>query len=195
VGCYLKHRIPLSIAGEYRIPRFVSIATVIQGWARSWRSDTKSGILDMRRGIAEYEVGGMRAPSFMLVPSAETYLRIEQMEEARVLLTSMLETVRQTGHRLHEAELYRLNGQLLLKTSRDESQAETCFRRAIEIARRQSAKWWELRAIICLAHLLASQGRRDEARTMLAEIYAWFTEGFDLPDLKNARALLDELST
>ena len=71
--------------------------------------------------------------------------------------------------------------------------AEACFRKAIEIARVQSAKWWELVATTSLARLLAKQGKRDEARTMLADIYDWFTEGFDTADLKDAKALLDEL--
>ena len=69
----------------------------------------------------------------------------------------------------------------------------TCFRNAIDIAQRQSAKSWELRATVSLARLLRDTNRRDEARTMLAEIYNWFTEGFDTADLKDAKALLDEL--
>jgi predicted ATPase len=128
-----------------------------------------------------------------------------------------LQTVRETGQRLQEAELYRLKGELLLKTSCDAPKAEACFRQAIEIARllktscdapkaeacfrqaieiarRQQAKWWELRATVSLARLLANQGRGDEARAMLAEIYKWFTEGLDLPDLKDAKTLLDELT-
>ena len=73
------------------------------------------------------------------------------------------------------------------------AQAERRFRTAIEIARRQSAKWWELRATVSLASMLAKQGKRAEARAMLAEIYNWFTEGFDTADLKDAKALLEEL--
>ena len=72
--------------------------------------------------------------------------------------------------------------------------AETCFRKAIEIARGQSAKWWELRATVSLARLLAKRGKRDEAPAVLAEIYNWFTEGFDTADLKDAKALLAELA-
>jgi predicted ATPase len=90
----------------------------------------------------------------------------------------------------------RLKGELLLK--QDESnaaEAQGCFQHAIEIARKQSAKSWELRATMSLARLLASQGRRDDARTMLADIYNWFTEGFDTADLMDARTLLDELGT
>ena len=74
------------------------------------------------------------------------------------------------------------------------AEAQSCFERAIEIARKQSAKSWELRATMSLARLLAKQGRRDEARAMLSGIYSWFTEGFDTADLKDAKALLDQLS-
>ena len=96
--------------------------------------------------------------------------------------------------REHEAEIHRLKGELLLE--RDESEAaeaQGCFQRAIAVARKQSAKSLELRATISLARLLRDTGRRDEARTMLADIYNWFTEGFDTADLKDAKALLGEL--
>jgi predicted ATPase len=94
-----------------------------------------------------------------------------------------------------EAEAHRLRGRLLLR--RDDSntaEAQSCFERAIEIARKQSAKSLELRATMNLVRLLATQGHRDKARAMLAEIYGWFTEGFDTADLKDAKALLDELN-
>ena len=80
-----------------------------------------------------------------------------------------------------------------MRDSSAKAEAEACFRKAIEIARGQSAKWWELRATVSLARLLGDAGRRDEARAMLAEIYSWFTEGFDTADLKDAKALLEEL--
>jgi adenylate cyclase len=184
----------LSIATEYQFRQHVSSATVIQGWVRSCGDDAESGIAEMRRGLAEAEAEGMRTPSFLRIPLAEAYLRIGRFEEADRLLAALLETVQQTGHRLQEAELYRFKGELLLKTSRDEPQAEAYFRQAIKIAQCQSARWWELRVTMSLARLLARQGRRDEARTILAEIYNWFTEGFDTADLKDAQALLDELS-
>jgi predicted ATPase len=101
------------------------------------------------------------------------------------------------AHRDHcwEAETLRLNGELLLKKDEpDATEAHRCFERAIEISRSQCAKFWELRATMSLARLLAKQGRRDEGRTMLADIYNWFTEGFDAADLKDAKALLDQLS-
>jgi predicted ATPase len=91
--------------------------------------------------------------------------------------------------------LYRLKGELLLlRNLSGATDAENCFRKAIEIAQRQQAKSWELRATMSLARLLAPQGRRDEAGTRLAEIYNWFTEGFDTADLKDAKTLLEELS-
>jgi predicted ATPase len=102
-----------------------------------------------------------------------------------------------TGERISEAELYRVKGDLLIQATPAASnawaEAESCFRQAIEVARHQQAKWWELRAAISLAGLLAKQSRRNEARTMLAEIYNWFTEGFDTAVLRSAKALLDEL--
>ena len=82
---------------------------------------------------------------------------------------------------------------MLVQNPTDSAEAEQCFLTAIEIARRQSARWPELGATTSLARLLNQQGRRDEARAMLAEIYGWFTEGFDTADLKDAKALLDEL--
>jgi predicted ATPase len=103
-----------------------------------------------------------------------------------------LELTQRTGSRSYEAELRRLKGELLLIG--ETGDAAQCFRDAIEVARRQSAKSWELRATTSLARLLRDTGRRDEARTMLAEIYNWFTEGFDTLDLKDAKALLGELS-
>jgi predicted ATPase len=101
-----------------------------------------------------------------------------------------------SGERMFEAELYRVEGELLLMhEAADLLKAEHCFRTAIEVARRRAGKSLELRATVSLARLLGKQGKRDEARTMLAEIYNWFTEGFDTADLKDAKALLDELSS
>ena len=103
---------------------------------------------------------------------------------------------RTTGERVWEAELVRLEGELRLAASPDDvAEALECFRRAIEIARRQAARSWELRAALSLARLLVAEGRRDEARRTLAGVYDWFTEGFDTTDLGEAKALLDDLAT
>ena len=103
--------------------------------------------------------------------------------------------VDKTGERVHEAEIHRLKGELLLQQSPDNSaEAETSFHQAITIAQNQSAKSWELRAATSLARLWWQQGKRDEARELLGDVYGWFTEGFDTADLKDAKALLDELN-
>jgi predicted ATPase len=91
--------------------------------------------------------------------------------------------------------MLRLKGEVLLLHDRSAiAETEKCFRKALAVARAQEAKWWELRATASLARLLRDTNRRDEARTILAELYNWFTEGFDLPDLKDAKVLLDELA-
>jgi len=108
--------------------------------------------------------------------------------------TALRETER-GGEKTIEAELYKVKGELLLmRDPPDEAEAERCFRTAIDIARRQKARFFELRTTTSLAHLLRRQGKPDEARAMLAEIYGWFTEGFDTADLKDAKVLLDELT-
>jgi predicted ATPase len=99
-----------------------------------------------------------------------------------------------TGERWYEAELHRLKGALWLSQSVDNSaEAETCFQHAMTIAQEQGAKAWELRSATSLARLWQHQGKRQQARDLLAPVYTWFTEGFDTPDLQEARALLDEL--
>jgi predicted ATPase len=105
-----------------------------------------------------------------------------------------------TDERLCEAELYRLKGEFVLGRSGVETEpevqteAEECLRKAIEIARRQEAKYLELKAVMSLSRLWQQQGKKDEARRMLAEIYGWFSEGFDTKDLNDAKALIDQLS-
>jgi predicted ATPase len=117
-----------------------------------------------------------------------------QTDDALALVAEALASAERTEERHWEAEIYRLKGELLAE-SKGSSEAETCFRRAIDIARRQQAKSWELRAVTSLSRLLEKQGKNEEARRLLAEIYGWFTEGFDTADSKDAKALLEELST
>ena len=105
-----------------------------------------------------------------------------------------LDSVNKTNQRWDEAEIHRTAGELAVSLFRcDYEAAESQFRHSLDIARRQSAKFYELRAATSLARLWRDQGRRDEARELLAPIFGWFTEGFDLPDLMEAKALLEEL--
>ena len=111
-------------------------------------------------------------------------------------MREVLAEIEVTEARFHEAELNRLEGELLLASEeRDESQAEASFRNAIGVARAQQAKSWELRAATSLTRLLRRQGRPEEARDLLAPVYDWFTEGFETLDLKEAKALLDALAS
>jgi predicted ATPase len=124
---------------------------------------------------------------------AEVYLVAKRADDGLRVVSEGLGDLE--GSRLiHHAELHRLKGELLLlQNASAQPQAESCFREAVEVARRQQAKSWELRASTSLARLIAKQGRR-KARTMLAEIYGWFTEGFDTAELKDAKTLLDDLA-
>ncbi len=116
------------------------------------------------------------------------------MQEGLVATAEALADVARSGERFWEAELHRLKGQLLLENdAANKPDAEACFRSAIEIARLQEARSWELRAATSLARLWRGQSKPDDARDLLAPIYDWFTEGFDTPDLKDAKALLNEL--
>jgi predicted ATPase len=133
---------------------------------------------------------------------AETHGKVGQVEDGLENLAEALDLVQSTGEREHEAELYRLRGELTLKQSRfaspdfaDQEEAEQCFHSAIDIARKQQAKSLELRAATSLARLWQQQGKQKEAHGTLAEICGWFTEGFDTTDLIDAKALLDELAS
>ena len=108
-------------------------------------------------------------------------------------MNDALDRVDRTGGRWFEAELHRVRGELLLVTPAPRA-AEASFRRALTVAREQSARMWELRAAISLARLWRDQNKRTEARDLLAPVYGWFTEGFDTPDLKEAATLLAELN-
>jgi predicted ATPase len=126
---------------------------------------------------------------------AEAYAKVGQREEGLTLLAEALAVTHDSGERRWDAELYRLNGELLMaRSAEDDAEAETCFRQALEIARGRQAKSWELRAAMSLSRLWQRQGKRHEARNLLAPIYSWFTEGFDTADLQEAKALLEELS-
>jgi predicted ATPase len=134
-------------------------------------------------------------------PLAGAYGKREKIEEGLILLAEALKRVPESGNRVWEAELYRLMGELTLKQSSIQcleprvQEVEGSFLEAIEIARRQQAKSLELRAVMSLSRLWQQQGKKNEARQQLAEIYGWFTEGFDTKDLQEAKALLEELSS
>jgi predicted ATPase len=125
---------------------------------------------------------------------AEAYGQVGRLDQAWRMLSDALGAVEESGQRHYEAEAYRFKGELHLREARpDADQAEACFQRALGIARHQNAKSWELRAAMSLARLWRDQDKRAEARDLLAPVYGWFTEGFETRDLKDAKALLEEL--
>jgi predicted ATPase/DNA-binding winged helix-turn-helix (wHTH) protein len=211
--------ISLSTAQEF--PLWVALATILQGWALARQGEEEEGVARIHQGLALYRaIGGELIQSYFLALLAETYGDIGQTEEGLAVLTEALVGVHSTGEHFWEAELYRLKGELLLaqevkgQKSKGKSQrakipntqlltpstqakveqdAEEYFHKAIEVTQHQQAKSLELRATMSLARLWQRQGKKDEARKMLADIYGWFTEGFDTKDLQEAKALLQEL--
>jgi class 3 adenylate cyclase/tetratricopeptide (TPR) repeat protein len=173
---------------------WASRANVILGWlmAREGQSDGIVMIRDAMATVASSRFGINRSIYGAML--AEACAAVGQIDEALSAVDEVLPFA-QTEERYHEAELNRLRGEfLLMRGPTERSAAEKCFRTAIDIAKKQEAKSWELRATTSLARLLRDTDRRDEARTTLAEIHNWFTEGFTTPDLKDAKSLLDELS-
>ena len=176
-----------------------ALAKLTHGWALATEGKCEPGWTEIRGGFSAFSAPGLvLSESYGRALLAEAYLIAGRAKEGLLALEEPL-TRTKSEEQVFMAELRRLRGDLLLLSARTglfsaEGEAEALFREAIRIAQGQQSKWLELRATISLARLLTSQDRRDEARTMLADIYNWFTEGFDTADLKEARALLDELS-
>ncbi|HEY6418984.1 MAG TPA: hypothetical protein VIX59_08275, partial [Candidatus Binataceae bacterium] len=163
------------------------------GWAIAAHGRLSEGVAEINS--VDQSGLGLEPDTFHCFVMADSYLRGELASEALRWAQRGLATADKVGERQMEAELWRLSGEAsLLQDEGNSSEAERSFRSAIEAARRQSARLFELRATTSLAHLLDKQGKRAEARAMLARIYDWFTEGFDTADLKDAKALLDELN-
>jgi len=184
----------IALATKHRLPFWLAGATALQGWALALEGEMEKGIAQMRQGLVAWQATGAEiAVPYYLALLAEAYGQAGQAAEGLSALAEGLAVLDNTGQHSWEAELYRLKGGLLLQTGAG-TDAEACFGQAIQVARRQEAKSWELRAAMSLCRLWQKQGQREKARQLLAEIYAWFTEGFDTPDLKEAKVLLEELS-
>jgi predicted ATPase len=169
---------------------------MMRGWALGAQGQHEAGIAQIRQGLTALQGTGAKAStSYFLCLLADVYGKLGHGGTGLNILTEALSLVDTTGERFYEAELYRLKGEFLLQlSSENQTEAETCFHRAMAIAQSQQAKSLELRATTSLARLWQSQGKRQEAHALLASVYNWFTEGFDTADLKDAKALLDELA-
>jgi len=185
----------LSLAQEQGFPQWIAFGACYHGWALAQQGDGKAGIAQITQGLQAYRATGAESGrSAFLALLAETYGIMGQPEAGLTLLTEALTLADKMGTRWCEAELHRLKGALLLERSAENAaEAEACFQHAISIAQSQQAKSWELRATMSVSRLWHQQGKRQEAHDLLAPVYHWFTEGFDTLDLKDAKALLDEL--
>jgi class 3 adenylate cyclase/predicted ATPase len=183
----------VAVTTEQGFPLWGALGTIYRGWVTVNNGDVAEGISLLRSGSAAFRATGAETmvPYFNAL-FARAYEIAGQIEEALTLLDDALQIVERTGERWFAAELNRLKGQLVLRQGHSEA-AEELYRKALSIAEEQEAKLWELRAAASLARLRRDQGRRADARNLLAPVYGWFTEGFDTPDLKDAKALLDEL--
>jgi predicted ATPase len=203
----------LALAREYEFPLWLACGTIPWGWVLAEQGRGEEGVAQLRQGLVALRATGADCwRTVLLATQAEVHGKVGQAAEGLSVVAEALAAADKTGERFWEAELYRLKGELTLaqfrvQTSQEsqltdlrslppdpQAEAEGCFLKGIEVARKQQAKSWELRARTSLARLWQHQGKKAEAHAMLAEIYGWFTEGFDTKDLQEAQALLDELA-
>jgi predicted ATPase len=191
----------IELATEYGFPYWLAagkmcLARTIAGEGE-FQGDTaamESGLQTLKESVNGLAAAGADLIySFSFVLLAEVYISMKRADESLRALDQALQRAEQMEHRLLEAEIHRLRGETMLLYPDGAAEAERCFRRAIEVAVRQQANSWRLRAATSLARLLSSSGRRDEARTILEPAFAQFTEGFDTIDLLVAKSLLSEL--
>jgi predicted ATPase len=185
----------ICLAKEHGLLPWTVPGSIIRGWALAQQGHAREGIAQIEQGLIAYRATGAEVarPSFLAL-LAEAHGVVGQPEAGLTALAEALTLVDKTGERHYEAEIYRLKGELLLqRPSNNATEAETCFHHALDLARNQQAKSWELRAATSLARLWYQQGKRQEAHDLLAPVYHWFTEGFDTADLQEAKALLDAL--
>jgi len=197
----------LTLAHEHGFAESLAFGTSLRGWAlveraslSGAREQREAGLGQLREGLAAFRaIGEELFDPLFLGTVAQGYGQGGQAEEGLRVVAEALAVVEKNDERFYEAELYRIKGELALRAGEkakrgNGEEAEECFLKAIEIAQKQQAKSLELRAVMSLARLWQSQGKKAEAHQMLAEIYNWFTEGFDTRDLQEAKTLLEELA-
>jgi len=186
----------LQLSSDWGYASGTALSEIYLAWAAVLAGDLECGIARIRQQMSELKSSGCeymsdRCLSFIAIALS----RMGRSDEALKTIDESFRFTVRTGQHYYEAELHRLKGELLLaRNPSDTAQAERCFRSAIDIARKQHARSWELRAATSLARLARGTERESEAQTILTAIYGWFTEGFNTPDLKDARALLSKLS-
>ncbi|KPK03444.1 MAG: hypothetical protein AMJ64_15645, partial [Betaproteobacteria bacterium SG8_39] len=184
----------LALATEQRFPLWAAIATTMHGWAMAMEAKSEAGVAELQQGIAAWRATGAGAwLAYYGTLETEAFELLGKIDDALQALDDAQAAMARTEERWWEAEIYRLRGALVLRHSAA-PEAEACFRRALSVAHHQHAKSLELRAATSLARMWRDQGKCAEALECLAPVYGWFTEGFDTLDLKEAKALLDQLN-
>ncbi len=186
----------LALCDEYGIAQERALVMPAHGWAMTEQGEVQAGIEEAIRGLAAQRaiLSYIARPQF-LCQLIEALVKADRLREALAAADEAVAVAEKTGNHYYDAEAYRLKGEMLLReTAENSAEAERCFRRSINIARRQGAKSLELRAAMSLGRLCLKATNKAEARQMLAETYAWFVEGFDTEDLKEAKLLLEETS-
>jgi tetratricopeptide (TPR) repeat protein len=182
------------LSEENGFAQWHALAQSVDGAALTESGQLDRAVAELQESIAVIEARGGPLRQLRIAHLARCYSMMGRTDEAVSMLDEALAYGERSGQKVWQAETLRVKGEVLLVHRRTATaSAEACFRAALEVARTQEARWWELRTSVSLARLLRDTNRPDEARTMLARIFCWFTEGFDLPDLKDAKALLDEL--
>jgi predicted ATPase/DNA-binding winged helix-turn-helix (wHTH) protein len=185
----------ITVATEQGLVLWSAWGTILHGWAMANEGQGETGIGQMIGGLQNMQSSGTRMfRPYYLCLLAQGYGKAGQYREGLAVLGEALALGEKTDEHFCEAELYRVKGELLLLNGTDAAVVEVCFQRAIEIASKQSAKSFELRAVLSLTRLWQRQGKVAQGRELLAHTFGWFTEGFDTPDLQAARRLLEELS-
>jgi class 3 adenylate cyclase/predicted ATPase len=187
----------IALSTEHELEFWRAMGLNSQGWALTGQGRLDEGIKRLRTGLtALHATGAGILMPYYLSTLAQAYANTDRIDEAVSILAESQAALEKTGERWWQAEVYRIHGELLLRHSGAapaDKRAEEYFRRALQTAREQCAKSLELRAIMSLSRLLQRRGERSEARQMLTGIYNWFTEGFDTPDLQEARALIEQM--
>ena len=183
----------VSLTERHSIGMYSAAAMSWQSWCLTMLGESEKGMTQLTRGLAAY-----RAQSLLHLPKhltllADAYRKVQQPQNGLRQLLEAISVTDRTQARYYEAEMHRVRGELFL-SMHDVGAAEASFRKAIDVAQHQSTKIWELRAAMSMARLWRDQGKPQQARELLAPVYGWFTEGFGTRDLKEAKALLDELA-
>jgi predicted ATPase len=184
----------MSLSSDLGFAYWLGVGTHHRGWALTALGQAQEGLTLLTRGLSMVRAAGagITMPA-ILMELAEAYTKLGRPDDSVSCLAEAAKLIERTDERFAEAELHRRQGDLL-NVAEDRVSAERSYHQALAVAKRQSAKLWELRAATNLARLWRDQGKRTEARDLLAPVYGWFTEGFDTPVLQDAKALLDELA-